>query len=97
MATIGIHDPKAEEPQIFTSGGKLHGSVRLVDYSGPVTIYTTPDGARAIAAAVNDPARVLRALALLDPGLALSDEHGPVAGAPNDFIANTIAASGEMP
>lgn len=99
MATIGIYDPKAEEPHIFTSGGELHGSVRLVDHSGPSTIYTTPDGARAIAAAVNTPDDVLSGLALLAAkrasAIALTDIHGLVAG--NPVIASAIAAADEMP
>ena len=52
--SVGLHDPVSARSQTFVSEGKAHGSVRFTcDRGDHVTIYTTPEAARAIADAFN--------------------------------------------
>lgn len=54
MLMVGMHDPVSAYAHSFVNGGKESGAVQFTcDLGDNVTIYTTPEAARAIADAFN--------------------------------------------
>lgn len=54
MLMVGMHDPITARAQTFASDGKMYGSVQFTcDRGDRITIYTTPEAARAVADAFN--------------------------------------------
>ena len=54
MLMVGLHDPVSAHSQTFVSEGKAHGSVRFTCARGhEITVFTTPEAARAVADAFN--------------------------------------------